>query len=143
MIAPMSRRYMYLSAILLLTIVSANLVESQFAEYIQSNQCVSKQNCHDCIQTESCAWCLQPDYGDKPRCFKPTLSPGGCPEEFVWIPDNEERLITNKKLTIKNELSQEDSHPNVEESENIVQIYPQRVQLALKISMYFSFDFRM
>lgn len=174
---------MYLCAVLVLFFVSANLVKSQFAEKLIQNPCVSKQTCHDCIQAKSCAWCLQPDFGDKPRCFQPSLSPlsGGCPEEYTYNPDNVEILAVKKELTrggsatargsgrssasefwssshnesySRNDYSQEsldtqrqqsvsqsgkNSRKNVNygsytESGNIVQIYPQRVQLKLRIS---------
>lgn len=176
---------MCLCAVLLLVIVSANLVQSQFAEKLIQNPCVSKQNCHECIQAKSCAWCLQPDFGDKPRCYQPSLSPliGGCPEEFTWNPNNFEAFTIKKELTrggvsargrgqssgggsyesgsssggysrseygeesynrqsqIKADQSSRKSGQRVDygsytESGDIVQIYPQRVQLALRISMF-------
>lgn len=182
-----SRRSLYVCAVLLLVVVLANFVQSQLAEKLIQNPCVSKQTCHDCIQAKSCAWCLQPDIGDKPRCFQPSLSPlsGGCPEEYTYNPDNVETLLVKKALSrggssvasrgsgqsaaagdywsrnqeesySKNEYTQESwdtqrqqtidqssrksgkkvNYGSYTESGNIVQIYPQRVQLKLRISMY-------
>lgn len=184
-IEAISRRNMYLCVALLLVVVSANFVQSQFAEKLIQNPCVSKQNCHECIQAKSCAWCLQPDFGDKPRCFQPSLSPltGGCPEEYTYNPDNVETLVKKVQLTrggnaaaisggsgqssaggyysssqnesySRNDYSQENwdvqrqqrinqnsrksghrvDYGSYDESGKIVQIYPQRVQLKLRIS---------
>lgn len=188
-IETISRRNMYLWALVLVAFVSANLVQSQFAEKLIQNPCVSKQNCHECIQAKSCAWCLQPDYGDKPRCFQPSLSPltGGCPEEYTYNPDNVEVLINKTQLTrggshaaisggsgqsaaggyysssqnesySRNDYSQESwdrqrqqsinqnsrksgqrvDYGSYSESGKIVQIYPQRVQLKLRISRFYT-----
>lgn len=88
-------------AVLLLVLVLSNTAKSQFPEKLLQNPCVSKTTCRDCIQTKSCAWCMQPEFGDKPRCFQPSLSSftGGCPEEYTWNPDHEERLIIREELT--------------------------------------------
>lgn len=96
-----SRLNLYTSAVLLLVFVLARTAESQFPEKLIQNPCVSKTTCRDCIQTKSCAWCLQPDFGDKPRCFNPSLSAfaGGCPEEYTWNPDHEEHLLIREELT--------------------------------------------
>lgn len=65
------------------------------------NSCVSKTTCRECIQTKNCAWCLQADFGDKPRCFQPSLTPfaGSCLEEYTWNPDNEQHMIWMRELT--------------------------------------------
>uniref|UniRef100_U5EVW7 Integrin beta n=1 Tax=Corethrella appendiculata TaxID=1370023 RepID=U5EVW7_9DIPT len=65
------------------------------------NPCVSKTTCKECIQTKSCAWCMQPDFGDRPRCFQPSLTQlhGSCPEEYTWNPDNEQTLVINRELS--------------------------------------------
>lgn len=181
-----SRQCMYLSAVFFLVIASASLVESQLAEKLIQNPCVSKTSCRDCIQTKSCAWCLQPDFGDKPRCFQPSLSPltGGCQEEYTWNPDHEEILVSRKELTrggsatargagqsiaggsyeassskgsysssgfsresysrqselfgsSSRKTSSSTSYGSYSESGEIVQIYPQRVKLKLRISKSF------
>ncbi|XP_055305267.1 integrin beta-PS isoform X2 [Sitodiplosis mosellana] len=183
-IETISRRNMYLCAALLLVLVSANLVQSQFAEKLIQNPCVSKTNCHECIQAKSCAWCMHPDFGDKPRCFQPSLSPltGGCPEEYTYDPDNIEILNETRQLTRggsaaaisggsgqsiaggyssssqsesynRKDYSQESWDRQTQQSANynskksghhveygsfeegkIVQIYPQRVSLKLRIN---------
>lgn len=167
-------------------IALANLVECQFPEKLLQNPCVSKTTCRDCIQTKSCAWCLQPNFGDKPRCFQPSQSSltGGCPEEYTWNPDHEEVLTSKVELTRAGGLigqsaatqsiaggsyqssssrenysskniysenynrqresssnfksrgsSQNTAYGSYSESGKIVQIYPQRVALKLRISM--------
>ena len=64
------------------------------------NPCVSKATCSACIQTQKCAWCMQPDFGDRPRCFQPDLKPQTpCPEEFVINPDNEQIMIRDYALS--------------------------------------------
>lgn len=79
----------------------SGIAQSQLADKLTSNPCFSKTTCHDCIQTKSCAWCTAPDYGDKPRCFQPSLTSlfGGCPEEYTWNPDHEQRIILKEELT--------------------------------------------
>lgn len=63
------------------------------------NACVSKTTCRECIRTQNCAWCMQPDFGDKPRCFQPDLKSSVCPEEFILNPDNEQKFVLNEELT--------------------------------------------
>lgn len=76
------------------------IVQAQIAEKYTQNPCVNKRNCHECIQTQSCAWCMQPDFGERPRCFQPSYTTlGACKEEFTWNPDNEQKLIINRELT--------------------------------------------
>lgn len=44
---------------------------------------------------------MQPDFGDKPRCFQPSLTAfnGGCPEEYTWNPDYEFSMFESEQLT--------------------------------------------
>lgn len=43
---------------------------------------------------------MQPEFGDRPRCFQPDLRPATlCPEEFVVNPDNEEIMKRNAQLS--------------------------------------------
>lgn len=44
---------------------------------------------------------MQPDFGDKPRCFQPSLTAftGGCPEEYTWNPDYEYSMFEHEQLT--------------------------------------------
>lgn len=174
-----------ISFALLSLMVLANVAQSQFPEKLIQNPCVSKTTCRDCIQTKSCAWCLQPDFGDKPRCFQPSLSSfaGGCAEEYTWNPDHEEHLLVREELTragsaaasggaqqsiaggsyeasssrqsysgssfessqyskqretsassSRKGYSQNTQYGSYSESGKIVQIYPQRVALKLRIS---------
>lgn len=81
----------------MLTLVSSADGQQLAAKLIQ-NPCVNKRTCHECIQTQSCAWCMQPDHGDKPRCFQHSYS-NICPEEYIWNPDTEQKFLLNRELT--------------------------------------------
>lgn len=176
------RHSIYFYAVLVLTI-TLNVAQSASYESTPSS-CASKLTCHECIQAKSCSWCLQPDYGDKPRCFQPShdKSINNCAEEYTWDPDNEQRLVIAEELT-RGGISQSGggqsiaggsyeassskgshhssgstyesynrqtqtsathshkqsgmhtSYGSHSESGRIVQIYPQRVNLKLRISM--------
>lgn len=97
----MNKNSIYLLAFVLLSTFGA--IESQFGidkAALFTNPCVSKTNCGACIQTQKCAWCMQPDFGDRPRCFQPDLKPATpCPEEFVVNPDNEQIMIRDYALS--------------------------------------------
>lgn len=177
------RHRSYILPAIVLLVITINFAQSENAP----SSCASKLTCHECIQTKSCSWCLQPDYGDKPRCFQPThdKSINNCQEEYTWDPDNEQRLVIFEELTrggiaqgggggqsmaggsyeassskgryhssgstyesYNRETQSSASHSHREsgihtaygshsESGRIVQIYPQRVNLKLRISMYF------
>lgn len=152
------RRKCYFYTALLL-VISVNLVQSQFAETLIENPCIDKMTCQDCMQTKSCAWCLQPDFGDKSRCFQPNLSPlvDNCPQEYIYNPDNVEMLNETVPLTRGSSATggssesstkefpwssqNENEFPWTEQNENknkIVQIYPQSVKLQLRISMFYA-----
>lgn len=182
-IGSISMQTMYLCTVVLLAITS-NLVLSATYENTASS-CASKLTCRDCIQTKSCSWCLQPDYGDKPRCFQPShdKSINNCAEEYTWDPDNEQRLVIAEELTRggiaqssggqsiaggsyeassskgsysssgssfesyskQKQSSASHSHKQTgvhtsygsyTSSGRIIQIYPQRVNLKLRISMF-------
>lgn len=93
---------MPLTIIISLLVVMLTLVSSadgqQLAAKLIQNPCVNKRTCHECIQTQSCAWCMQPDHGDKPRCFQHSYS-NICPEEYIWNPDTEQKFLLNRELT--------------------------------------------
>lgn len=184
-IESISRRHSsYLCAIVLL-VITINFAQSASYESSPSS-CASKLTCHECIQTKSCSWCLQPDYGDKPRCFQPShdKSINNCDEQYRWDPSNEQRLTVFEELTrgaigqsggggqsmaggsyeassskgsyhssgstyesYNRETQSSASHSSKtsgmhtsygshSESGRIVQIYPQRVNLKLRISMF-------
>lgn len=103
---PTLRTFLVLiSTLTFITIANAQLPDQN----ILQNPCVSKSTCRECIQTKSCAWCMQPsdDYGDKPRCFQPSLTTltQTCPEEYTWNPDNEQRIVINRNLTRAGSMS--------------------------------------
>lgn len=89
------------STLLCVLFVLIKLSVSQTADKILAqNPCVIKTSCRECIQTSGCAWCLQPDFGEKPRCFQPSLMTDSiCKEEFTWNPDNEQSFILRRNLT--------------------------------------------
>lgn len=97
----MNKCSIYLVAVVLLSAFGA--IESQFGiekAALFQNPCVSKTSCSACIQTQKCAWCMQPEFGDRPRCFQPDVKPSTpCPEEFVINPDNEQILIRGAALS--------------------------------------------
>lgn len=89
-----------LASVLLSTLVIIQSQNPDKPAALTQNPCTSKTNCSSCIQTQSCAWCMQPDFGDRPRCFQPDLKPSTlCSEEFVVNPDNEEIMLKNLQLT--------------------------------------------
>lgn len=89
-----------LASVLISTIVVINSQNPDKPVALTQNPCTSKTTCSSCIQAQHCAWCMQPDFGDRPRCFLPDLKPATpCPEEFVVNPDNEEIMIRNMALS--------------------------------------------
>lgn len=89
---------MMLSLALVFLTWATPTVGQQLAAKLVQNPCVNKRTCHECIQTQSCAWCMQPDHGDKPRCFQHSYS-NICPEEYIWNPDTEQKFVLNRELT--------------------------------------------
>lgn len=164
--------YLIASALLLSFVaVLVPLASGQFSDKLSAaqNPCVSKTTCRDCIQTKSCAWCLEPEFGDRPRCFQPSLASitGSCPEQYTWNPDHEERILLREELTRAGKSagggvhvsgseysasssssssssysgsatfggsSRGSSQSSASSSGKIVQVYPQRVGLKLRIS---------
>lgn len=91
----------FLVGLLLISMFGA--IKSQFGidkAALFQNPCVSKTSCSACIQTQKCAWCIQPDFGDRPRCFQPDLKPATpCLEEFIVNPDNEQITVRGEALS--------------------------------------------
>lgn len=88
----------------IVVLISAfSVIESQSSidkAALSQNPCVSKTTCSACIQTQKCAWCMQPDFGERPRCFQPDTKPATlCPEEFVINPDNEQIMVRDYALS--------------------------------------------
>jgi hypothetical protein len=74
---------------------------------------------------------MQPDFGDRPRCFQPDLKPSSpCSKEFVLNPDSEMDTTKNESLTLK-----KDKRSSLV-NEKLVQISPQEVKLKLRISEF-------
>lgn len=88
--------YKYLALICALLAITITLANGQLAEKFQ-NPCGTKITCHDCIQTETCAWCMDPEIGDKPRCFQPSIAT--CREQFTWNPSNKAEMLIDRELT--------------------------------------------
>ncbi|KAI5709706.1 hypothetical protein M8J75_002550 [Diaphorina citri] len=139
----------------LLVTLAISLSQAQQQEKLVSNQnpCVSKQTCHECIQTPTCAWCSKPEYGDKKRCFQPSLNADDnleqCPEEYVFNPANVFSVLDNRHLAkaSKYHHSQHSSSSSSSSSSGsfssggsasghseAVQISPQHVSLKLRIN---------
>lgn len=95
--------YYIASALVLSLLVTFVPTYGQHSDKLSTaqNPCVTKKTCRDCIQTKSCAWCLEPEVGDRPRCFQPSLTSitGGCPEQYTWNPDHEEHILIREELT--------------------------------------------
>jgi integrin beta 1 len=123
-----------------------------------ANSCVSKSTCKDCIQTKSCAWCMDPEFGERPRCFQTSDRSSGsvefCREEFTHNPDNLQTILPEYDRVLTRagsrggsgsaHMSGSSSGSSSSSSSgssswsssshgDIVQIKPQRVQLALRI----------
>ncbi|XP_037042431.1 integrin beta-PS-like [Bradysia coprophila] len=103
-----------LFAVLLLTTFTVN-----FAQNVTQNQCIDKRICSDCIAQKDCAWCLEPDFGDKPRCFPNWSTSDSCPEEYMYSPVNQQTIIVANSTNDVNGFS-------------VPQIYPQRINLKLR-----------
>jgi integrin beta 1 len=165
----MNKNMICVQALVLLSIVCA--IESQSIDKaaLFTNPCTGKTNCGLCIQTSSCAWCMQPDFGDRPRCFQPDLKPATpCPEEFVVNPDNEQIMMREAMLSRGSAYLGDGSmvsggsasghgsssgsmsghgsasggssgHGSSSGSGSVVQISPQEVKLKLRISEFLYF----
>lgn len=91
---------MYFLAAVLLSMLGAIESQSIVNPTLSANPCANKLNCGACIQTQSCAWCMDPEFGDRPRCFAHELKPATtCPEEFVVNPDNEQIMVKDDALS--------------------------------------------
>lgn len=123
-----------------------------------ANSCVSKSTCHDCIQTKSCAWCMDPEFGDRPRCFQTSDRSYGsgdfCREEFTYNQDNLQTIYPeyDRPLTRGRARGSASASGSFHSSSSgsssswssssgsaqgdIVQIKPQRVKLQLRMGMY-------
>ncbi|XP_056640802.1 integrin beta-PS isoform X1 [Diorhabda sublineata] len=98
--APWSKSF--LRNCLILSIISTVVIAQLTQRFSSPNPCTSKGKCHECIQTPGCAWCYDPNFGDGPRCFQPSLEyqqQKKCLEEFVLNPDNILSVLSNLELT--------------------------------------------
>ncbi|XP_051176237.1 integrin beta-PS-like [Leptopilina boulardi] len=104
-----------------------------------TNNCISRQTCHECIQTELCAWCMQPDLTER-RCF---YAPGTdaskfCEEKYVFYPSNVFSIVQNRNLS--SEMQSESSglqstRFNANDGkQEAVQIAPQEVNVKVRIN---------
>ncbi|NP_999730.1 integrin beta-C subunit precursor [Strongylocentrotus purpuratus] len=99
-----------------------------------NSACLQAKNCGDCIITDpSCAWCAQPDFQDAenfPRCDNPdTLRERGCQELHIENPQS------TMNITGKTPLSKAG-----DPVENLVQVYPQVVDLTMRPGEKISID---
>lgn len=136
-----------LSAIILS--VSAQSGGRQVSEKLAQNPCSSKRNCHECIQTSTCAWCSQPDFGDRKRCFQPSIVDANrqCNEAYTINPQNEYQVMRNEELskasrgsgyiagsTYESSSHQESGDGYGDGFKDAVQVAPQHVNLKLRIN---------
>ncbi|XP_029711058.1 integrin beta-PS isoform X1 [Aedes albopictus] len=147
---------MTLAATLLLCAVTLAAAQSS-----SQLTCPGKTTCRECIQTSNCRWCTQANF-TKPRCHGHDI--GYCPEEYTVDPSNEAITLIARELSKPTKVggagggyeaemsgsshwsSSSSSHHSSSSSSsssgsmsasghhNIVQIYPQRVQLKLRLN---------
>lgn len=108
----------FILASLFLTLVTAQSIDS----------CTDQNTCNECIQTRGCAWCLKLISGldDSPRCHSMVSIDQICVKSFIENPRNASIVSENRKLT----------QGRAKPGEKIVQIYPQRMNLKLRISEF-------
>lgn len=92
------------------------------------SSCTNQNTCNECIQTKGCFWCLKLTFGfeDSPRCLSTDSMNGSCERNFIENPINEHNITMRKPLTQR--------WPT--KGQEIVQIYPQRMSLKLRISKF-------
>ncbi|XP_033214919.1 integrin beta-PS-like [Belonocnema kinseyi] len=112
-----------------------------------TNNCISRQTCHECIQTEFCGWCMKPDLNE-PRCF---YAPGTdvskfCSKQDVFYPDNEFSIVQSQSLSSESEYWQSTITETESQSSRFnatccgagkndpVQIAPQEVNIKVRIN---------
>lgn len=90
-----------LVTLLALTISPIQCEQSDLYQLPLQNPCVVKTSCRECIQTKACVWCMNPDFADKPKCFHPSSVSlySSCGEQYIWDPDNAERIVIGRGLT--------------------------------------------
>lgn len=158
-----SRSLRTIATTLLVVTLCVAYAASQSSPAASSSQltCPGKLSCRDCIQTSNCRWCSQPNF-TKARCHGAGIGAQYCPEEYTVDPSNEFIKIEARELSkaskggvaiagegyeeshwsSSSSSSSSSSHHSSSSSSssssasgsNIVQIYPQRVQLKLRIS---------
>lgn len=102
---------------------------------IKGDNCGDKISCGACIQTEKCSWCMQPDFGNQSRCYTIDSSSNSyCDETSVVNPDNEQVTLRNDPLSTSSTRYPAKSPQARHDSENIVPLAPQHVQLKLRVS---------
>nr|XP_031838530.1 integrin beta-PS-like [Nomia melanderi] len=130
------------------------------------NPCISKQTCHECIQTPHCAWCAAPKFSEK-RCFLPNINTkifATCPAEYTWNPDNVFSMMKHRNLTkggysssgtssyeysysnsssfsSSSQSTKESSSSSSSKRQEAVQIWPQEVNLKLRINEAYRMNF--
>lgn len=96
-----------------------------------TNPCVDQNTCSKCIQTKGCAWCLELLSGeaDAVRCHPKDSIKKLCSNSQIEDPLNAFTITKERTLTQQKAKS----------GEEIVQIFPQRMNLKLRISEFWSF----
>uniref|UniRef100_A0A1Q3FMG1 Integrin beta n=1 Tax=Culex tarsalis TaxID=7177 RepID=A0A1Q3FMG1_CULTA len=164
-----SRSLRTIATTLLVVSLCVAYAASQSSPAASSSQltCPGKLSCRDCIQTSNCRWCSQPNF-TKARCHGAGIGAQYCPEEYTVDPSNEFIKIEARELSkaskggvaiagegyeeshwSSSSSSSSSSHHSSSSSSsssssasgsNIVQIYPQRVQLKLRINEVYKLD---
>lgn len=97
----------------------------------KSYSCKNKDRCYKCIQTAGCAWCKDEGKDIETRCFNPITdvdSRKSC--EDIYDPETEFLMIRNESLTASTD------RPIGSVEKNIIQLYPQEVDLKMRISEF-------
>lgn len=115
--------------------------------------CSGLQNCSACIRTHSCSWCSEPGIDLNKRCYQ--MNNINCPAAFIVNPDTSYEKTKSEALSkgrgsgsiIKTEtITTSTSNSSLttsssSSSSRIVQIFPQRAKLKLRIGQAYRIKF--
>ncbi|XP_051753732.1 integrin beta-7 [Ctenopharyngodon idella] len=98
----------------------------------QEPLCQSQPSCSECIRSPGCAWCTQTDFlksgeSNERRCDSPeSLKARSCKEDHVINP------VKHPLTNVKNSKLSNDS-------DNVVQLKPQNINITLRVGVPFEF----
>ncbi|VEN62214.1 unnamed protein product, partial [Callosobruchus maculatus] len=90
-----------------------------------SNDCESKANCEECIQELNCVWCMDPLYSIGIDGSKPQIHCRLKNDTTSWCDDK-------SKVSPKAGMRVLDDFPFSNDTDNPLQVKPQRIKLALR-----------